>query len=467
MAAPITRLRYPSYRGKESEDPDSFIEEFEQIARANREAHNDDKLRIFPALLKGRGSRWAAALDPADLATWDTLKKAFLAEFRSLGFNKTVYNRLATLERRRKESLRILGPQSTMAEVISTAEKYETARRTAKKKKKLKSHRAMSSSSDDDSGTSSESSSKDEENTRRHKGKKKVKRRSSSTDESSSSEEEEKPKRVTSPKRRVKAGKSSMDALLREMADLKVQIANVKEKRKNPSAPRHNLWCSNCHSNGHTKDECKMAKGSGNQVNWVEESTPSTDESYYDEGADGLVHHISLSNGNTGPQFSAPRYNPPEFVKPQQYNRTPNINRMTVPIPASEVITIPSSLEGWPSDSAWDTFGVSTRSRGETKTPSTKEEKKKKGKKQVEVSVETSSGSDSETVKRDLYKDDISSIIREALKKQSPGNIDATPSTEVRPILEASTLPSDVSRTGTISLSTKLDYDFVKNLSET
>ncbi|KAL3680089.1 hypothetical protein R1sor_023045 [Riccia sorocarpa] len=324
-----------------------------------------------------------------------------------------------------------LGPQSTMAEVISTAEKYETARRTAKKKKKLKSHRAMSSSSDDDSGTSSDSSSEDEEITRRHKGKKKVKRRSSSADDSSSSEEEEKSKRITSPKRRVKAGKSSMDALLREMADLKVQIANVKQKRKNPSAPRHNLWCSNCHSNGHTKDDCKMAKGSGNQVNWVEESTPSADESYYAEGADG-------SPESTGKI----RFDP-------------------------QVITIPNSPEGWPSDSAWDTFGVSTRSRGETKTSSTKEEKKKKGKKQVEVSIETSSDSDSEPVKRDLYKDDISSIVLEALKKQSQGNIDATPGKEVRLILEASTLPPDVSRTETISLSTKLDYDFVKNLSET
>ncbi|KAL3684965.1 hypothetical protein R1sor_002987 [Riccia sorocarpa] len=239
MPAPITRLRYPSYRGKESEDPDAFIEEFEQTARANREAHNDDKLRIFPALLKGRGSRWVAALDPADLATWDTLKKAYLTEFRSLGFNKTVYNRLATLERKRKESLRMytqrfrnlvnrltntpdaeqqvewhvnglptdlafqckLGPQNTMAEVIATAEKYETARRTAKKKK-LKSRRSVSSSSEEDSDTSSDSSSEDEETTRRHKGKKKVKRKSSSAEDSSSSEEEEKSKRNISPRRR-------------------------------------------------------------------------------------------------------------------------------------------------------------------------------------------------------------------------------------------------------------------------
>ncbi|KAL3682838.1 hypothetical protein R1sor_000860 [Riccia sorocarpa] len=393
MAAPITRLRYPSYRGKESEDPDAFIEEFEQTARANREAHNDDKLRIFPALLKGRGSRWVVALDPADLATWNTLKKAYLAEFRSLGFNKTVYNRLATLERKRNESLRMymqrfrnlvnrltntpdteqqvewyvnglptdlafqcrLGSQNTMAEVIATAEKYETARRTAKKKK-LKSRRTLSSSSEDDSGTLSDSSSEDEETTRRHKSKKKAKRKSSSAEDSSSSEEEEKPKWNTSPRRRSKSDKNSMDALLREMADLKVQIANVKEKRKNPSAARHNLWCSNCHSTGHTKDDCRMGKGSGTQVNWVEESTPSTDESYYAEG--------------------------------------------------------------------------SRRSKGETKSVSNKEEKKKKGKKPIKVPSESSSDSDSDPAKLDTYKDDISTLVREALKGQTSGKEDATPSNE-------------------------------------
>ncbi|KAL3676779.1 hypothetical protein R1sor_026727 [Riccia sorocarpa] len=96
-----------------------------------------------------------------------------------------------------------------------------------------------------------------------------------------------------------------------------------------------------------------------------------------------------------------------------------------------QVITIPSSPEGWPSDFAWDTFGVSTRSKGETKSVSTREEKKKKGKKPVEVFVETSSDSDSEPLKHDIYKDDISSIVREALKNHTQGKEDATPSNEV------------------------------------
>ncbi|KAL3695235.1 hypothetical protein R1sor_009311 [Riccia sorocarpa] len=197
-----------------------------------------------------------------------------------------------------------------------------------------------------------------------------------------------------------------MDALLREMADLKVQIANVKEKRKNPSAPRHNLWCSNCHSTGHTKDDCRIGKGSGAQVNWVEESTPSTEESYYAEGADG-----QLADWETDKKLAT----------------VDTVSKIRLD---PQVITIPSSPEGWPSDSAWDTFGVSTRSKSEAKSASNREEKKKKGKKLVKVQSESSSDSDTEPVKLDTYKDNISTLVCEALKGQTSGKEDATPSNE-------------------------------------
>ncbi|KAL3700004.1 hypothetical protein R1sor_018026 [Riccia sorocarpa] len=119
MATSITRLRYPSYRGKESEDPDAFVEEFNQIASANREAQDDDKLRIFSALLKGRGSRWVAALAPAEKATWTCR----------------------------------LGPQGTIAEVIATAEKYETARWSARVRKHKSKKASYSSSEEEETST--------------------------------------------------------------------------------------------------------------------------------------------------------------------------------------------------------------------------------------------------------------------------------------------------------------------------
>ncbi|KAL3679464.1 hypothetical protein R1sor_022420 [Riccia sorocarpa] len=150
----------------------------------------------------------------------------------------------------------------------------------------------------------------------------------------------------------------------------------------------HVPLCQNCNEPGHISPHCQKPQVQRQKVNYVATSGTKNDVS------------VQLADWENEAKTS-----PPESTSKIRFD--------------PQIITIPSSLEGWPSDSAWDTFGVSTRSRGETKTSSTKEEKKKKGKKQIEVSVETSSDSDSKPVKRDMYKDDISSIVREALKKQS------------------------------------------------
>ncbi|KAL3682296.1 hypothetical protein R1sor_000318 [Riccia sorocarpa] len=544
MATAITRLRYPSYRGKESEDPDSFVEEFNQTASANREAQDDDKLRIFPALLKGRGSHWVVALALAEKTTWTAPRKAFLSEFRSLGFNKQVYNRLATLEKKKKESLRTytqrfrdlvnrltnkpddeqavewyigglptdlafqcqLGPQSTIAEVIATAKKYETARRSARVKKH-KSRKASYSSSEEEETSTSESSSSesDRSSSRRSKPsarrKKKNAKRRDSSEESSSSEEERRPS--SSSKRKSKTDKGSMDALMREMADLKVQLASVKDKRKSPAAPRHNLWCSNCHVTGHTKDDCRLSKGAGSQVNWIEEGK-SPEDSYYAEGADGQVYHINLSS-SSGPRFSAPRAH--FTALSETYSSRPKVNFVDTASTSGtknevhvqlaywdgtkkeeqslhsneglatqvrfdpRVMDIPSNEDLWPSDSAWNSFGVSTRS----KKPSAKEEsksknKKEKGKKVREKPVvESDSDSDTPPMTPVKYKDDISNVVRTALE-EAQDTVNPSEQTPVE-VLSVPTLPSSLSATPrvldskvSVPISTNLDYDFVEDL---
>ncbi|KAL3681256.1 hypothetical protein R1sor_024212 [Riccia sorocarpa] len=151
------------------------------------------------------------------------------------------------------------------------------------------------------------------------------------------------------------------------------------------------LLCQNCNEPGHIAPHCTKPLVQRPKVNFV--TTASTS---------GTKNDVSVQLADWETETKATSSDPVSKIRfdPQ-------------------VITIPSSPEGWPSDSAWDTFGVSTMSKGETKTVSTREEKKKKGKKPVEVSVETSSDLDSEPVKRDIYKDDISSIVREALKNQN------------------------------------------------
>ncbi|KAL2623710.1 hypothetical protein R1flu_003915 [Riccia fluitans] len=74
----------------------------------------------------------------------------------------------------------------------------------------------------------------------------------------------------------------------------------MKQKRKNPATPSHNLWCLNCHTFGHSKDDYRLPKGAGAQINWVEDSLPAQEDTYYAEGADGQVYQISLGS-NAGP----------------------------------------------------------------------------------------------------------------------------------------------------------------------
>ncbi|KAL3689394.1 hypothetical protein R1sor_015703 [Riccia sorocarpa] len=368
MATPITRLRYPSYRGKKRKSLDSCLS-------TGRESYLDS------------------------------------AELRSLRFNKQVYNRLATSEKK-KESLRTytqrsrdlvnrltnkpddeqavewyigglptnlafqcrLGPQSTIAEVIATTEKYETTRRCARVKKHKSKKASYSSSEEEETSTSeSNSSESDRSSSRRSKTsarrKKKETKRRDSSEESSSSEEERKP--TSSSKRKSKTDKGSMDALMREMADLK--LAHWDEKKKEEQG---------LHS---SEDPARQV--------------------CFD-----------------------PR-----------------------------VMDIPSNKDLWPSDSAWNSFGVSTRS----KKPSTKEEskvknKKEKGKKIKEKPVvESESDSDTPPMIPVKYKDDISNVVRTALE----GAKDTVNPSEQTPVKVSSvpTLPSSLSFTPRV-FDSKVNY---------
>ncbi|KAL2631421.1 hypothetical protein R1flu_016107 [Riccia fluitans] len=92
------------------------------------------------------------------------------------------------------------------------------------------------------------------------------------------------------------------------MAELKVQLAVPKEKRKEAKALRHDLWCSICHNQGHTKEKCRLPKASTTMANthWIGKATTSSAENYYAEGADGHVYHVSMTGAfGTGPRTKA------------------------------------------------------------------------------------------------------------------------------------------------------------------
>ncbi|KAL3678850.1 hypothetical protein R1sor_021806 [Riccia sorocarpa] len=65
-----TLLRYSKFKGKSGDDPDLFLDEYKRIATANREGTEADYLRIFPALPKGRASRWFEVTPPTTRTVW-------------------------------------------------------------------------------------------------------------------------------------------------------------------------------------------------------------------------------------------------------------------------------------------------------------------------------------------------------------------------------------------------------------
>ncbi|KAL3696156.1 hypothetical protein R1sor_010232 [Riccia sorocarpa] len=124
------------------------------------------------------------------------------------------------------------------------------------------------------------------------------------------------------------------------MTELTVQMAAPKEKRRDANAMRQELWCSTCHNQEHTKEDCRLPKPHTTaNSHWVEESSGHSTDDYNAERADGHVYHVSMSGPPTNaPRFAPNRYNPPEYVgsRPRQPG-FPTMTKMFGPVPLSDV----------------------------------------------------------------------------------------------------------------------------------
>lgn len=359
LPQPITKHSYPKYKGSgDDDDADSYIKLFESVSIANREIADDDRLRIFPSLLRKKARSWYnhESIDPTGLTTWAELKEKFLRRFRELGYDSRVLTKLRNLQREKKESLRDYterfldlldripktGPGSpfsvqqavdwyvtgltremetfcrrskcdTIEDVIASAEAFETStlnrrgreRRESKERKPKGGRRRRRGTT-----PSSEESSSDEN------------RSSSEEEETSSSEEEKKRKKHGSAKkkgtRRVTTDRapgdiaSKMETLVKDFADLKVQVVGGHDRRKSPGRVRANLWCTTCGAVGHANTECLTTRPSY-PVNAVEWAQPYYGEhsQYYGEASEETAY--AVQSVPTPPAVSAmqvPRYIP-------------------------------------------------------------------------------------------------------------------------------------------------------------
>ncbi|PTQ48281.1 hypothetical protein MARPO_0006s0274, partial [Marchantia polymorpha] len=219
FSQPFTKHSYPRYKGTgDDDDADSYIKLFESVSITNRETSDEDRLRIFPSLLRKRARSWYnhENTDPTGIRTWVQLKEKFLRRFRELGYDNRVLTRLRNLRRERKENLRdymerfqdlldqipkrgpgepfsvqqavdwyvtglsremetfcMRGKADTIQDVIASAETFETStldtrrsdRRSTKKKSQggRRKRRESPSSSEESSSSEASSSSEEEE----------------------------------------------------------------------------------------------------------------------------------------------------------------------------------------------------------------------------------------------------------------------------------------------------------------
>ncbi|KAH7294485.1 hypothetical protein KP509_27G002600 [Ceratopteris richardii] len=96
---------FTKFSGTWDEDLDSFIQLFEVTCEANDVVDQDQRLRIFPAILRDEAANWYGNLTPQERGTYQMLKEAFLAKFRRQGFQDRLAQQMDYLRQGVNESI--------------------------------------------------------------------------------------------------------------------------------------------------------------------------------------------------------------------------------------------------------------------------------------------------------------------------------------------------------------------------
>ena len=71
----------PNFYGMTSEDPDSFLFEFDILCQTYGYTNDTHKLRLFPATLKAATLKWFMGLGEYCITSWDEMRIFFLRKY--------------------------------------------------------------------------------------------------------------------------------------------------------------------------------------------------------------------------------------------------------------------------------------------------------------------------------------------------------------------------------------------------
>lgn len=72
----------PTFHGLTSEDPDTFMFEFDVLCWGHNYTIDPEKLNLFPSTLKGVSLQWFVGLGGGTINDWEQMKTAFLKRYQ-------------------------------------------------------------------------------------------------------------------------------------------------------------------------------------------------------------------------------------------------------------------------------------------------------------------------------------------------------------------------------------------------
>jgi hypothetical protein len=100
---PLSAL--PTFYGKKSEDPDTFLFEFDILCRRYNYVQDAQKLKLFPATLKDSTLRWFMGLGESSIRSWEAMKDIFLKKYQDECNTKESRNDIFKIQKLEDETL--------------------------------------------------------------------------------------------------------------------------------------------------------------------------------------------------------------------------------------------------------------------------------------------------------------------------------------------------------------------------
>jgi hypothetical protein len=100
---PLSAL--PTFHGKNSEDPDVFLFEFDILCKSYNYLQDAHKLKLFPATLKDSALRWFMSLGEYSIRSWEDMKAKFLKKYQDYCRTKDSRNDIFKMQQQDEESL--------------------------------------------------------------------------------------------------------------------------------------------------------------------------------------------------------------------------------------------------------------------------------------------------------------------------------------------------------------------------